>query len=83
MMIGFIVIFAGLWIRENRVTIINVEGHEIEYHPTDRKLSEMLGEIKLFGENGQGSSFDEISDKLGEPDAWVGTGTTQRPVYLL
>ena len=81
MMIGLIVIFTGLWIRENRVLIINVEGYEIEYHPTDRKLWEILAAIECYG-NDEGSSLDEISDKLGEPDAWVGYSIPD-PAYFL
>lgn len=71
------VIFINLWIKgktkEN--VIINVEGFEIEYNQTSRKMGD-IEDIEL------GSSIQEISDKLGEPDAWIGCGTVC-PVYFL
>lgn len=82
MMLGSIVIFTGLRIRENRVTVINVEGYEIEYHPTDRKLSEILDWIEFRDGNEPGSSLDGIRVKLGEPDAWIGLAIP-KPAYFL
>lgn len=57
--------------------IINVEGFEVEYNSTDSNfVLEVFDDIKL------GSSMREISDELGEPDAWIGSGM-MRPVYFL
>ena len=69
------VIFINLWIKGKKKdnVIINVEGFEIEYNQTSRKMGD-IEDIEL------GSSIQEISDKLGEPDAWIGCGTA---VYFL
>lgn len=57
--------------------IIEVEGFEVEYNLTSRKVTvEDIEDIKL------NSSIDEISNKLGEPDTWIGSGIL-RPVYFL
>ena len=58
------VIFINLWIKGKKKdnVIINVEGFEIEYNQTSRKMGD-IEDIEL------GSSIQEISDKLGEPDA--------------
>ena len=71
------VIFINLWIKGKKKenVIINVEGFEIEYNQTSRKMGD-IEDIEL------GSSIQEISDKLGEPDAWIGCGTVC-PVYFL
>lgn len=55
--------------------IIRVEGFEIEYNQTDRKMEDIE-------DIGLGCSIQEISDKLGEPDTWIGCGML-RPVYFL
>ena len=68
-------IFINLWIKGSEKTIIHVEGFEIEYHRTCRKMED-IEDIEL------GSSIQEISNKLGEPDTWTGSGML-RPVYFL
>ncbi len=64
----------SLWLGGKK-KIISVEGFEIEYNQTSRKMED-IEEIEL------GSSIQEIINKLGEPDAWTGSGMT-RPVYFL
>lgn len=69
----------SLWIKgkEKERKIFRVEGFEIEYELTGRKITmEDIDDINL------GSSIQEISNKLGEPDAWIGSGML-RPVYFL
>lgn len=57
--------------------IIKVEGFEIEYNLTSNEITmEDIDDIKL------GASMSEITNKLGEPDAWIGSGML-RPVYFL
>lgn len=68
------VIFISLRIR-GKEKIIHVDGFEIEYSQTSRKMED-IEDIEL------GSSIQEISDKLGEPDTWIGSGML-RPVYFL
>lgn len=77
--VGLNAILISLWIRgkEKERTIIRVEGFEIEYNLTSRKMTlEDIDDINL------GSSIQEISNKLGEPDTWIGSGML-RPVYFL
>lgn len=77
--VGLNVIFIGLWIkgRQKESIIIEVEGFEVEYNLTSRKVTvEDIEDIKL------NSSIDEISNKLGKPDTWIGSGIL-RPVYFL
>lgn len=57
--------------------VIQVEGFEIEYSVTDKEIA-----IEDFNEIELDSSIDEIIDKLGGPDAWIGSGML-RPVYFL
>ena len=78
--IVLVVIFLIIFWNMNRMKgtekkIICVEGFEIEYNQTDRKMED-IEDIEL------GSSIQEISDKLGEPDTWIGSGML-RPVYFL
>ena len=63
------VISINLWIKgkEKEKMIISVEGFEFEYNQTSRKMED-IEDIEL------GSSIQEISNKLGEPDAWIGSG---------
>lgn len=77
--VGISIILFSLWgkEKEKKKMIINVEGFEVEYNTTDRKL--VLG---IFDDIKLGSSMREISDELGEPDAWIGSGM-MRPVYFL
>lgn len=64
----------SLWLGGKKKNI-SVEGFEIEYNQTSRKMED-IEDIEL------GSSIQEIINKLGEPDAWTGSGMT-RPVYFL
>lgn len=63
--------------KNEKKSIINIEGFEIEYSVTDRELT--TGD---FDSIEIGSSIFEISGKLGEPDTWVGSGML-RSVYFL
>lgn len=76
---GLIAVFTILWfgMKNEKKNIINVEGFEIEYSVTDRELT--TGD---FDNIEMGSSIFEISDILGEPDTWIGSGML-RPVYFL
>lgn len=77
--VGLNVIFINFWIKGKgkEKMIISVEGFEIEYNLTSRKIAiEDIEDIKL------GSSIHEIINKLGEPDTWIGSGML-RPVYFL
>lgn len=79
LIVGLNVIFISLWIKgkSKKSIIIKAEGFEIEYNSSSRKVTtEMLADIEL------GSSISEISNKFGEPDAWIGSGIL-RPVYFL
>lgn len=63
--------------KEKKKMVIDVEGFEVEYSLTNKKLiPEDFNGIKL------GSSMSEINDELGEPDVWIGSGM-MRPVYFL
>lgn len=57
--------------------IIEVEGFEVEYRETGKESA-----VEDFNGIELGSSIYEISDKLGEPDEWIGSGML-RPVYFL
>lgn len=69
------VVLINLWMKGTEKKIIRVEGFEIEYNQTDRKMEDIE-------DIGLGCSIQEISDKLGEPDTWIGSGML-RPVYFL
>lgn len=69
------VVLINLWMKGTEKKIICVEGFEIEYNQTDRKMEDVE-------DIGLGCSIQEISDKLGEPDTWIGCGML-RPVYFL
>lgn len=69
------VILINLWMKGTEKRIIRVEGFEIEYNQTDRKMEDIE-------DIGLGCSIQEISDKLGEPNTWIGCGML-RPVYFL
>lgn len=69
------VVLINLWMKGTEKKIIRVEGFEIEYNQTDRKMEDIE-------DIGLGCSIQEISDKLGEPDTWIGCGML-RPVYFL
>ena len=75
---GFSIILMAQWNGKKgiKTTIINVEGFDIEYDSVKEKVTkETLGNIEL------GSSISEISDILGNPDMWIGSGML-RPVYF-
>lgn len=57
--------------------VIRVDGWDMEYTVSDRKLT-----VEDFESIELGSSFAEIESKLGEPDGWVGSGILS-PVYVL
>lgn len=76
-----IAVVAGLFVWANRAkddkATIRVEGFDLEYVISDRKLA-----LEDFEALQLGSSMKEIDDTLGEPDAWIGCGML-RPVYFL
>lgn len=77
--IGLNAILISLLIKgkEKERMIIKVEGFEVEYDLESVKIKmEDIDDIKL------GSSIYEITNKLGEPDTWIGSGML-RPVYFL
>lgn len=79
--VGLNAIFISLWVKgkekEKEKMIIRVEGFEIEYNLTSNEITvEDIDDIKL------GASMSEITNILGEPDAWIGSGIL-RPVYFL
>ena len=57
--------------------VIRVEGFDVEYTESDRKLT-----VENFESIELGNSLEEIENKLGEPDTWIGSGIL-RPVYFL
>lgn len=57
--------------------VIRVDGWDMEYTISDRKLT-----VKDFENIEIGSSLAEIESRLGEPDGWVGGGILL-PVYVL
>lgn len=57
--------------------MIRVAGWDMEYTVSDRELV-----LENFESIEFGSSLDEIEDKIGEPDGWVGAGILW-PVYVL
>ena len=61
----------------NKKVVIRVDGWDMEYTVTDRKLT-----IENFRNVELGSSSADIISTLGEPDGWVGGGIL-RPVYIL
>ncbi len=75
-MVGLGIIYL-LFSRGRNKMVIDVEGFEVEYTSTGRKLTiEDIYDIEL-----KNSAYD-INDRLGEPDAWIGSGMP-RPVYFL
>lgn len=75
-MVGLGILFL-LSSREEKNMFIDVEGFEIEYTSTSRELTiEDIDDIELK------SSAHDIDNRLGEPDAWIGSGMP-RPVYFL
>lgn len=76
--IGLSVVFIHLkTVKKESNMIINVENFDVEYDATGRKVSiDDINSIDL------GSSIYEISEELGEPNTWIGSGLL-RPVYFL
>lgn len=63
--------------REKAYITIHVEGFDVTYPTKGEKITmEAVSDIEL------GSSGMEIGDKLGEPDAFIGSGML-RPVYFV
>ena len=56
---------------------INVKGLRMKYIPQNRSLT-----VENFQNIELGESIDEIEEKIGEPDGWIGSGILQ-PVYVL
>lgn len=87
-LIFFAVLLAGavIWIlftvtispkREKEYLTIHVEGFDVTYPTRGEKITmAAISDIEL------GSSGIEIGDKLGEPDAFIGSGML-RPVYFV
>lgn len=72
--------FGGQEDKKGKGIINNAAEHGMNYESnsvTNRKVTiEDVMKIRL------GSSLDEIAEKLGEPDRWIGSGIL-RPVYSL
>lgn len=68
-----------LWFgrQEKKEIMIKVDGFEVVYNVTNRELT-----IEDFREIELGSSLNEIVEKVGEPDTWIGCGMLW-PVYFL
>ena len=56
---------------------INVKGFKMQYIPQNRSLT-----VEDFQNIELGESIEEIEEKIGEPDGWIGYGILQ-PVYVL
>ena len=63
--------------KENNAIEINVDGLKMKYIPQNRSLT-----VEDFQNIELGESIDEIREKIGEPDGWIGSGIL-RPVYVL
>ena len=75
-----IITIIGLIFIKNEIEdkmIIRVAGWDMEYAPSGRRLV-----VEDFENIELGSSLDEIENKLGKPDGWVGGGILS-PVYVL
>ncbi len=72
-------IFLLLWFgrQEKKEIMIKVDGFEVVYHVMNRDIT-----IEDFREIELGSSLNEIAEKVGEPDTWIGCGMLW-PVYFL
>lgn len=57
--------------------VIRVDGWDMEYTNSDRNLT-----VENFESIEVGSSLEEIENKLGKPDGWIGSGILS-PVYVL
>ncbi len=62
---------------EKKLLTMRVEGFDVTYDASGRKIT--MEEIEDIA---WGSSIYEISDKLGEPDTWIGSGFLS-PVYFV
>lgn len=75
----FIVAVLIFWItgiKEDKM-VIRVDGWDMEFTISERRLA-----VEDFENIELGSSLEEIENKLGEPDGWVGGGILS-PVYVL
>ncbi len=79
LIIGVVILFVKLANKTEKdgKVIIKVDGLNVEYIATDRKLT-----IEDFQNIELGSEPSEIYAKLGSPDTGVGSGII-RPVYFL
>lgn len=68
-----------LWFgrQAKKEVIIKVDGFDVVYNVTNRDIT-----IEDFREIELGSSLNEIVEKVGEPDTWIGCGMLW-PVYFL
>lgn len=62
---------------EEGIVTIKVDGFEVAYNVTNTELS-----IEDFQEIELGCSLDEVIEKVGEPDLWIGCGMLW-PIYFL
>lgn len=71
-----VLIFFANETKEDKM-VIRVDGWDMEYTISERKLV-----VEDFENIELGSSLEEIENKLGKPDGWVGGGILF-PVYVL
>lgn len=74
--IAAVLIFWVTGIKEDKM-VIRVDGWDMEFTISERRLA-----VEDFENIELGSSLEEIENKLGEPDGWVGGGILS-PVYVL
>lgn len=79
LIIFFIFVILLFWLNRKKEDkmVVRVDGWDMEYNISDRKLV-----VEDFENIEIGSSLDEIEAKLGKPDGWVGGGILS-PVYVL
>lgn len=77
-------VFLGIYIKGQRDILerekaiaVKIEEYWSGYEPYDRKLT-----IEDFQNLELGDSMSDITEKIGEPDAWAGYGIL-RPVFIL
>lgn len=64
-------------VRREKSMVINIKGFELEYSEDDVKVTiEDINNLEI------GDNLEVIQKKIGEPDAWIGSGVL-RPVYYL
>ena len=72
--LGMILLFIY---KEDKNKIIMVRGFQIEFNVSDARLK-----VDDFDQIEIGMSFNEIEQKIGEADDWIGCGVEQ-PLYFL